>query len=175
MDKKVTLKSLDRITNRVLEDCTKEELTQILLAEILKDIVNEMPDNHSFIEACAKSRASADAAMEQAIAYARGAMSPQEPTVMEQFCKWKEFDRRPRKFICRAIFEKTFSNLSFAQAIKVLRDDNKSVAHRSWGNNNRLNPYPNDAGFMFWDGVSHCSYFTFTTEMLHSGWIVLDR
>jgi hypothetical protein len=41
----------------------KEGLMQIVSAEILKDIVRETPDN----EACAKSRAAADVAMEQVI------------------------------------------------------------------------------------------------------------
>lgn len=173
MDKKVTLKSLDRITNRVLEDCTKEELTQILLAEILKDIVNEMPDNHSFIEACAKSRASADAAMEQAIAYARGAMSPQEPTIMEQFCKWKEFDRRPRKFICRAIFEKTFSNLSFAQALEAAAKG-KRVTHETWSKRSYITQVGDHFVRASIDSDNVDDRIGITTEML-TGWIVLDK
>lgn len=65
--------------------------------------------------------------------------------------------------------------LSFTQAIKVLREDSKSVYHVSWSKSDRLDPYANASGFVFCDGESCYNYFNFNIDMLDSGWIVLDR
>jgi len=158
MDKNKILGKLSGIT-------TVKELTAVMA-----EIVNEMPDREPTVgDVVMKWRQDERKhreSLRQAFHDLGEIMGCSEPTVMEQFCKWKEFDRK------RTIQSEY---LSFAQAIKVLLEDKKSISHVSWSIINRIDPYPNASGFLFWDGASHCSYFHFTTEMLHSGWIVLDR
>lgn len=180
MDKKKALRKLEEL------DAAKYwELGEVI--QILKAVVKEMDDRdtreHVRMHMNAAIRESNDP--RTSLRDLGEIMGCQEPTVMEQFCKWKDLDRKftksyPQRDEFAELLDVLFKDkqteyLSFDQAIKVLLEDKKSISHVSWSMINRIDPYPNASGFLFWDGASHCSYFHFTTEMLHSGWIVLDR
>lgn len=67
------------------------------------------------------------------------------------------------------------NSLSFTQAITILLEDRKPIAHVSWDGNLKLIPYHNASGFALSDGKECYTHFIFNTDILHSNWRVLDK